>query len=34
MNRSKFQDIVLTNALDQSLKSYGVFESEDELKHR
>ncbi|XP_074632480.1 uncharacterized protein LOC141890840 [Acropora palmata] len=30
----KPKDILLTNALEESLKSYGVFESEDELCHR
>ena len=28
------QDITLTKALEESLKPYGVFESEEELQHR
>ncbi|XP_044163122.1 poly(A) polymerase type 3-like [Acropora millepora] len=34
MAEPKPEDIVLTKALEESLKSYGVFESEDELQHR
>ncbi|XP_015757306.1 PREDICTED: poly(A) polymerase type 3-like [Acropora digitifera] len=30
----KPEDILFTEALEESLKSYGVFESEDELHHR
>ena len=28
------QDRTLTKALEESLKPYGVFESEEELQHR
>ena len=28
------QDITLTKALEDALKPYGVFESEEELQHR
>ena len=34
MNLSEIQDIELTKALEESLKPYGVFESEDKLQHR
>ncbi|XP_044169962.1 poly(A) polymerase beta-like isoform X2 [Acropora millepora] len=32
--RPKPEDIVLTKALEESMKAYGIFEGEDELEHR